>query len=928
MSSIAFSPSPGPVNLRFNFSINGVDSPSDKNIGAGTWTFSTDSGGIVDGTLFDRGNNFSHFLTLAGGTHSITIRAGSTKGYNPSRTGTVAMVENIVIFGTYHLLLPNVDIAAGTFRTFYIGSRGTDCAAANHFELFTSNTYGSRVGNWGVVKTIDNDDLPFSDSVIKNGYHKLQDTVLVSEQYRMNPRRYPVENVSFSDSITIRSIRVATITGYQFKPTYRIYEDLNGDGTFATTNWAGKVQSFGNIRKSVKHWTGDYEVGNWQPQLNDPNNELWGSLYGSTLEPRYKEIRLSAMISDTPLTYTIQYAGLIQNTDWQDGKVSFDTKDKMKDLPNRDFVWDYANIGSTDSGGKVWGVVKKVSGTIVNFDDNGAIKYVEVKQESGGFWDMLVSAVVGGAIGFVGGGPAGAAIGFSSGLINNQSRETKRSYYQVFDYNAIPDDSVSAGQKVKFYSGSINGQATNLSSPLAQRKEYSIVSGTFVNGFAGTFGFDNVDGINVGDYVYIRKQMFFSGSPNDIIRALLTGSNINYPYFNGGSVLTSKSSISGGVVTPVYKQLFTDFATTWDSELESNDLLSLQKFIKIDSESTPFEEVKQLVADINASFYINELNKFAIKPVRPRGLLSVGNEATYTESRNILSGFRFSRSVDEVNTGVRIYYGYIGNELSAFKNGYNRLIEVQSKNPMSGVTQWKEIESRWLQRDDDAKYVAWKILSHTEHGVDRVTIPTTLYGVIHNVSDVIRVTHRTGSLTNRLFEIESYDKSFDDSKVTLEAVDVQRTYGYGNTLWTGTSIAVNTGTQSGFSYQGLNGSLRRLGSISGTLLAWDTFVTLGNTSSALGLYGLNGAYIAFGSLSSQYVEICKANFNFNRMTLVRGLFNTVRRTYFTDEPFYLIGASALDSQGNYLINQIINKSFRTGTAHNINSNLGTSFKFF
>ena len=41
---------------------------------------------------------------------------------------------------------------------------------------------------------------------------------------------------------------------------------------------------------------------------------------------------------------------------------------------------------------------------------------------------------------------------------------------------------------------------------------------------------DDASKVNIGDYLYIRKPMLFAGSPNEIIKALLCGSNIDIPY--------------------------------------------------------------------------------------------------------------------------------------------------------------------------------------------------------------------------------------------------------------------------------------------------------------------------------------------------------------------------------------------------------------
>ena len=219
-----------------------------------------------------------------------------------------------------------------------------------------------------------------------------------------------------------------------------------------------------------------------------------------------------------------------------------------------------------------------------------------------------------------------------------------------------------------------------------------------------------------------------------------------------------------------------------------------------------------------------------------------------------------------------------------------------------------------------------------------------MYGVIHNLSDLIRVKHNTGSLNYRLFEITSYDKSFNDGRVVLTAEDVENAYGAGNSEWSATCIPTTQSINSGFSYYGPIGSLTKLAftvefpSVPGTVLSNATRFAI----VASGLYGnpetmLSGNLLCFGSVFNCYSEIVYVK-SVERLvnsllvyaiTVERGMFNTIPRTYFPTESLYFLGPPSVNSQtGVFSAPSIFGTTYRTATSNLINPNLGTCFKFF
>jgi len=787
-----------------------------------------------------------------------------------------------------------------------------------------------------LAKRTQSDSITLIDDGTNKHEKVFVDSIAVSEGFKYNPRQYPPEKIKVTDSMILTAKIHGTITDWNFAPHYQIMWDSTGvGGDYGTTDWDLRVIDFGVVRKSIKHWSGEYEAGNLELTLADESNDLYGSLYGSStsFEARNTPILLRCLIDNKFPIYVSQFGGVITRTRWNDGKLFLESQDKLKDLPYRTFVYDYENISSLAPNGEIYGRVLKVHGTEVMFNDYGSLHWIPRKKEGKDFLESLFSGITSGIFGRVGGGWIGAGIGFVSGFLSNLPSGDKiiGGFYKVEDFNVIPDDLIQSGAKIKFHSGSFSGTAKNTLSPLFEIPDYVIKSGTLRSGIFGTISFDLTDGIKVGDYIYARKPLAFSGDPNFIIKSILTGSNIDYPYGKGGFLETIGPF--GQIIYEV--ELPNDFSSDFDSELSGYELMKLGKILEPNDDTTPFNEIKQLAEEVQFSFFVDDENKFTVRSIKPKNLISPGNEATYTQNVNILDGFEYSRSLDDAITGVKMFYNFQGELPGGPKDGYGKFLEIKSKNPIKGVTQWGTIESKWIHETDDAKVVAWRTLTHREKAVDKINLPTTLYGVINSIADIIRVTHKTGSITKRLFEVTEFDKDFTNSKVNLGCVDAERTFGKGNCDWIGTSIPTSTATMSGFSVNGLlAGSLPTVATINtGTLLAFATRFPLSSWSGDE-FWNFNGRYIVIGTNNNQNTEIiliknAQAEADGNWVILERGLFNTIPRTYFS--PVYIkdLAPAKYDLNTNELLPDSIGVgSYRFGTTFNIHTNIGTAYKFF
>jgi hypothetical protein len=243
------------------------------------------------------------------------------------------------------------------------------------------------------------------------------------------------------------------------------------------------------------------------------------------------------------------------------------------------------------------------------FNDEGTVRYYPRKEKGHSFLTSLFSGILDGIFGFIGKGWIGAGIGFMAGFANNPPTGDRivGGYYVVDDFNAVPDNLAQAGVKMKFYKGSFNGVATNSSGILFGIPERVSTGGTFIFGIRGTIGLNSVEGINIGDYVYIRKPIVYYGSPKKVIESLLCGSNISNPY-SSGELNVGTIYVPGGVGVPPINT-FNDFADDWDTELDTVNLMTVGKILGGDEDSSPFDQLKELTNELGIDFFINENNK-------------------------------------------------------------------------------------------------------------------------------------------------------------------------------------------------------------------------------------------------------------------------------------------------------------------------------
>ena len=806
--------------------------------------------------------------------------------------------------------LPNIIGTVGE-TVLWIGTKG---------ETYYDSAYTQLACGYIGTRSIS-DSVTIVDADYKTSKIPISDDFGVWDNINYKPRKFR-DLVFARDTFELFSIKHQAATSWIFNPEYRVLIDLNNTGMYATTNWHNRIENYSSIDKAQKHWSGKYETSEWSPTFIDENNELLGSMYQEGYDVRDKTIMLRAKTTDTILTWNTQFTGKIKSTKWQNGKLNLTVNDELRNLVNRKFAFDYTCLGTVIDGIQ-YGIVKQVQGTYVYFDDKGQKSTIRRKSKiRPNYFNVAFNTVLGVVNGIAGNYPGMVINAGAVGVELSKSGEKLDSaYIQIQDDNLIADDTILGQTGVKFYPNAINGNAKNSNSQLYPLLEYNIVGGTFCYGLYATVNIEDTTGINVGDYIYIRKPLIYSGDPDTIIKNILTGSNIDYPYtrdvpngenlgyyYNDGVLVAPKPS---------------DFNNNWNSELSAYDSLSLYK--QIEFTSNPFDEIKELIETCQLYFYIDGDNKFAVSSIDGKDILRQNNGlATYSDVfSNILKEFSYSKSTEDAYGKLIYKYGYnSNNEFSRKKEFVNKYSQFEAIP--------KTIESKWVQNDDDAYVLGYRAFQKYGTGYETISIPTTLYGLLNNVGDLIRVNHRTGSIVNKTFEIVAQEKDLDNNQITFEAENVEYINNQGLCEWGASFSALTINSKSGWSNIGILTSLGTSPSIGNLGGSYNSYTTV---ISGLGLGVLENHYFVIGSSNFGNIEICACvNTYITSALIIRGLFNTISKPFGPLDKLYDIGPIKLKSgyteisREALLPNSLSHILF--ATTYEINPLIGTSFKFF
>lgn len=625
------------------------------------------------------------------------------------------------------------------------------------------------------------------------------------------------------------------------------------------TDWSRRAIELPAISKSMEPWTGQFQTSEVGFALADTDGSVYGSLYGNGRSPVGGVVGIFSRVSENPTYWYPVFAGNIVRTERNRGKISLSLEDGFRNLFNSAFVHDYAGI-ATLIDGKLYGTIKDVIGTNVYLDDRGDKYLRRSEDDDGGDWfGKVFGALLTVGIGAISGGIPGAALGAISGglsALGGGRQPTTQYWYEVQDYNAIPDGVIFGGQRLKFLSGSVSARANRSLGPLYEVDSIRVRGGRFVEGIYGTIEVDDqLNTINKGDYVYSELPLVYSGSPDDIIINLLTGSNVtvNYTYPD-------------------------DFSANWVSQ--TAPLKHIEAFRAIGDNDTVLGVITSLCTDYGFSFYLDENNRFSVRSLREQEHFQPETVGTISEDFNILNeGVTMVEDIRDTYTSLDLKYQPF------FDGGYTQTFtrNLPTSTYYGGAPRVKSISSEWIHDQVTAEFQAARFARKWGTAFRKIECELSLYSVPIALGEVLSVTSQVTG-TGAKYEITSYEKDFGRSVARVGAEDISYMYGQRGFAY------FKEGTFSGFatviSYHYQGGGY---GALAGSVDTEQTAIYLtDDVWSGYRVSDLTGWLIRIGnseeimrvvSVEGVHIPNFHGNTVFSVLKVDRGHFNTIPTEY-------------------------------------------------
>lgn len=474
---------------------------------------------------------------------------------------------------------------------------------------------------------------------------------------------------------------------------YRLY--LDG------VRYAGsRVSDWGVVRAELS------ESNLWSSNINlsivDTDYNLWGT-YNPYAVLHNQASPVGTHLLNLPLevhstidsgdSYQRQWTGRVKSYSFEDGLFKVSAQDKLKDLSENRFLWDYTRAGTAGE----W------RGSNIYFTDVPR------------FWGTLSDVFF----------PFGGTEGTGGEVI------------KISNSVITPDSGTSTGRVIREY-------------PI-----YTVKSGTIING-TGTIQISpELHDYNQTTFLYNRDTLSFSGVPSDIIYEMLCNSgdslgraNIWTPYQTTEYLCKG----TGGILQ-----------------------LNMEGTITDDKKGAVTRAIFDLCKVTMADFYVSVNSTpgsdppgtFTYDVWSPRKFWEE-SFATYTEGSYILDGFKFSESVDDVWSGVSISYAY-DDALGTYTGNVKRTVDID----YNSLDKIKEFETTWCNNSSEAQVLCDRWAAYYKYSSPEIEIPLTpdAYGIAQR--DGLLITHRAGSVTDRMFEVRSYSKNFQSDKVQVTARDME-----------------------------------------------------------------------------------------------------------------------------------------------------------
>lgn len=525
------------------------------------------------------------------------------------------------------------------------------------------------------------------------------------------------------------------------------------------TDWNRRALSLPTLAKQYDNWTGNFQAAVADLELADTDGAVYSSLYHSGKKPFGEPVAMYVKISENPNYYMEVFNGHITGVSRRRGAVNLTMEDDVANLYNARIVPDYATV-ATIINGILYGTVKDVIGTNVYLDDYGDVHLIfrQHKDEGGDWWGAFLGAAIGGVIGFftAGAAPAvgaaiGAGAGFFNGIPSGGGAGYTEYYYQVNDYNAIPDGMVLGGQNLKFYSGWVDGRANHSKGSLYGIPAMKVRGGEFQYGVYGTIEIDDAfHNIKKGDFVYAQVPALYAGSPDTIIVNMLTGSNCSVEY-----------------------RYPDNFSPDWISQTAALRHAYAVGVITDFDENGVMDAINSLAEEFGFTFYLDESNRFSVRSAFTKSVTGTDVIGTISEDYNVIGeGLTWEESLRVSYTDLQLKY----------KPMWGGVFEQEINMPLNSATYYgaqkrvKTINCKWIRDGLTGQFMATRLARRYGTITRRVKGQISLYSVPFRLGEIVSVTSAVTG-TGKPYEIVSYSKDFNTGITEFEGDDAHVLYG-------------------------------------------------------------------------------------------------------------------------------------------------------
>ena len=691
----------------------------------------------------------------------------------------------------------------------------------------------------------------------------------------------------------------------------------NGD----SVDWTAQVLKWGAIQREMSNWRRSYTGGNDSLRFADTDQTLWGSFKGPNgTEMLWSELELESKLAGPDGTFgfptgtdsakfglfkfgemrfgDVLFSGMINKArtlemSVQDNEIEFSLADDIDVLRTAKFIWDYTNISREAGVGFSYGTVLKVVNSTTFVIEESSLREFR---------------------------PYVNNLDIPADL---ESYTTK--WQRLGKYGLIGTDAILPGDVLKF--NSVNYESGDAGSLLLEERSYGVNSGSFlVDSGVGTFGTITTTrrllDVNPGDFIYLRDPLVFKGNPAEIVKDMVSGPNTNV-------------NIPGGSIS----------GTHYDAAFSACAPMVFEHEIRDDSEGAVLRTIQDISEPVEADFWFNRYGRWCWLPYRPLGNTKLDVIADYYDAvvspipgvffgtGNITGRFTWRENVEDIYTDITLDYDYnvSEDEPALAYRGLYESENLETATKYNGMRRVKTIRSNWIKDDNDAVIIGERWLRRHGTAPQKVVLNTSLYGLESDLGDLLDITHRTGSLTNAMFTVESLNMNLDEDTITLSLKENEnrKGYGYWNSVHAGSTLDHDV---SGTSPMGWSWAFPNSVGSHGTIdsIAAHTVIGLRDTEGDIPNIGEGGLtyYVAIGS-----AEILKVNnAPGDPVNMTRGVETTYQGTPSTGDPWM---AWPMDSNGDILPfwrygtlgGTVLEKTL--GTAHNIDTgSYGTVWRLF